>query len=70
MRNNQFSYNQIERKLNDLRRQFARHVLQVGLLKILLLIIIVTFLIVVVEGFRYFEGSVRSEFYFLQLDSV
>ncbi|HPY00001.1 MAG TPA: hypothetical protein PLC51_04770, partial [Candidatus Marinimicrobia bacterium] len=64
MGNNQSSYNRIERKLNDLRRQFARHVLQVGLLKVLLLIIIVTFLIVVVEGFRYFKGSVRSDILF------
>ncbi len=64
MRNNQSSYNRIERKLNDLRRKFARHTLQVGLLKVLLLIIIVTFLIVVVEGFRYFKGSFRSDILF------
>jgi len=54
----------IDRKIHTLRRAFARHELQFGLLRVLTLILAATFLIVVVEGFRYFDGNVRRDIVF------
>jgi len=58
------SSGQIDRKIHTLRQAFARHVLQFGLWRVLTLILTATFLIIVIEGFRYFNGNVRRDIVF------
>ena len=64
MRKNPSSINLIDNKIHHLRRAFARHVRRLGVLRVALLVLIVAFLIVTVEGFRYFNSSVRSDILF------
>jgi len=64
MEKSQSTIDLIDRKIDDLRRAFARHILRVGLRRVVMLILVTVFLVVTIEGFRYFNSTVRSNIIF------
>lgn len=61
------NFNIIAEKLDKLRRDWSWFILAKGMLRVLTLISVIVFILIICEGFRYFNTSIRRDIYFFTI---